>query len=92
MLYEMLAGRPPFAAGTTAGLLRQRLTAEPQPVTDHRPAVPPPVAAAIARGLARLPADRFASVAACAAALATGGAGPGVATELPAPASARRRS
>jgi eukaryotic-like serine/threonine-protein kinase len=70
VLYEMLAGRPPFVAPTTEGVIRQHLTVEAHPVTELRPAVSRGVAAAIARGLAKLSADRYATAAGFAAALA----------------------
>ncbi len=62
VLYEMLAGVPPFVAPTGETLLRLHLTALPRPVNDLRPNVPGPVAAALSRALEKLPADRFASM------------------------------
>jgi serine/threonine-protein kinase len=61
MLYEMLAGHPPFT-GSAESLVRQHLFAEPPAITTIRPAVPPQVAAAIARALAKTPADRYSPV------------------------------
>jgi eukaryotic-like serine/threonine-protein kinase len=58
VLYEMLAGTPPFT-GTGESILRQHLVAEPRPITSLRPAVPAQAAAAIVRALAKTPADRF---------------------------------
>jgi eukaryotic-like serine/threonine-protein kinase len=58
VLYEMLAGDPPFR-GTGHDILRQHLVAEPRPITSIRPAVPAQAAAAIMRALAKTPADRF---------------------------------
>jgi tetratricopeptide (TPR) repeat protein len=58
ILYEMLAGTPPFT-GTGESILRQHLVAEPRPITSMRPAVPAQAAAAIQRALAKTPADRF---------------------------------
>jgi non-specific serine/threonine protein kinase len=60
--YEMLSGQPPFA-GPDEGLPYQHLSVEPRVLTDLRPSIPPAVAAAIARALAKLPADRFANAA-----------------------------
>ena len=71
VLFEMQAGQPPFIAPTTESLLRMHLTAQPRPVTELRPSTPPGVARVIARGLAKLPADRFASAAQFAEALAS---------------------
>jgi TolB-like protein/tRNA A-37 threonylcarbamoyl transferase component Bud32/Flp pilus assembly protein TadD len=59
VLYEMLAGQPPFTGPTAESLVHQHLTAAPRPVTDVRPAIPGPVAAALLRVLAKAPADRF---------------------------------
>ncbi len=69
MLYEMLAGVPPFVGPSPPLLIRQHLTVAPRPVTELRAAVPPAVSEAIARALAKVPADRHASVAEFAAAL-----------------------
>ena len=68
VLYEMLAGQPPFT-GPKESIVRQHLTATPPPVTQLRPTVPGMVAAALARALAKSPADRFHSVGQFAAAL-----------------------
>jgi tetratricopeptide (TPR) repeat protein/TolB-like protein len=64
VLYEMLAGEPPFAAATAQASIARRLT-EPAPrITVFRDAVPAHVERAIITALARVPADRFASAAA----------------------------
>jgi eukaryotic-like serine/threonine-protein kinase len=59
VLYEMLAGTPPFAGATTESLVRQHVMSTPVPVTQFRPAVPPAVNDALMRALAKAPADRF---------------------------------
>ena len=59
VLYEMLAGQPPFTGATADVLARQHLAAEPPDVRIPRPGAPPHVAAAIRRALAKSPADRF---------------------------------
>jgi eukaryotic-like serine/threonine-protein kinase len=69
VLYEMLAGQPPFSGATVESIVRQHLTATPPPITQLRPAVPGMVAAALERALAKNPADRFHSVGQFAAAL-----------------------
>ncbi len=61
VLYEMLAGRTPFIGPTAASVARQHVAAVPPPVTEFRESVPAPVSAALSRGLAKNPADRFAS-------------------------------
>jgi serine/threonine-protein kinase len=57
--YEMLAGQPPYTGATAAAILaRKSLEAAPS-LRVVREAVPPAVEAAIAKALARVPADRF---------------------------------
>ena len=69
VLYEMLAGEPPFTGGTQASLTaRKELEAVPR-IRTLRDTVPPRVEEAIGRALARVPADRFATAAEFAASL-----------------------
>jgi tetratricopeptide (TPR) repeat protein len=63
VLYEMLAGQPPFTGPTVESLVRQHLSAEPPNITNIRPSVPSWVVAALQRALAKTPADRFNPVA-----------------------------
>jgi len=59
VLYEMLAGSPPHV-GSSAQQIIMKIIAEPvAPVTALRKSVPPNVAAALAKALEKLPADRF---------------------------------
>ncbi len=76
MLYEMLGGRPPFTGPTTESIVRQHLVAEPAPISQLRPSVPPDVVVAIQRALAKAPADRFNPVVQFAEALRAPGAAP----------------
>ena len=69
VLYEMLAGEPPFTGPTAESLAHQHLNVTPRPVTELRPAVPAGVAAALQRALAKTPADRYATTREFAAAL-----------------------
>ena len=64
VLYEMLAGQPPFTGPTVESVLFRHLTSEAPPITDLQPDVPKPVAAALVRALAKAPADRFSGMAA----------------------------
>jgi Tol biopolymer transport system component len=73
VLYEMLTGSPPHT-GSSAQQIIMKIIAEPvAPVTTLRKSVPPHVAAALAMALEKLPADRFDSARAFAAALANPG-------------------
>jgi eukaryotic-like serine/threonine-protein kinase len=59
VLYEMLGGQPPFTGPTAEVIARQHLVTEAAPITNLRPTVSPEVAGALARTLAKNPADRF---------------------------------
>src|SRR5262245_55247841 len=69
VLYEMLAGQPPFTGPTAESAIHQHLNVAPRPVTELRPAVSAGVAKALTRALAKTPADRYANTAAFTAAL-----------------------
>ena len=69
VLYEMLAGQPPFSAPTAQAVLVQILTSDAPSITNVRRTVSPNVGHALARALEKLPADRFTSAAEFAAAL-----------------------
>jgi len=72
VLYEMLAGQPPFTGPSMESVIHQHVMATPPPVTQFRPAVPPDVASALQRALAKMPADRFNPVAQFSDALRSG--------------------
>jgi eukaryotic-like serine/threonine-protein kinase len=77
VLYEMLAGEPPYVGSTPQSVLAKRFTDPVPAVRRLRPAVPVAVEQAIMKALARVPADRFASAGALTDALtATGGVRP----------------
>jgi serine/threonine-protein kinase len=67
--YEMLAGEAPFSGPTAQSVVARVLTEAPPPLATRRPNVPPHVDAAVRTALEKIPADRFASAAAFAAAL-----------------------
>ncbi len=69
VLFEMLAGRPPFTGQVAHSVMLQHVTTPAPRVTEFRPDAPRPVAAALARALAKSPADRFDDMAAFAQAL-----------------------
>jgi serine/threonine protein kinase len=61
VLYQCLAGRPPFPAGDVDRLVMQHRFAEVEPIQSIRPDVPGPIASAIMVALSKDPADRFTS-------------------------------
>jgi len=61
LVYEMLGGQPPFTGPTVESIVHQHIAVEPPPISNLRPSVPAEVGAALARSLAKAPADRFAT-------------------------------
>jgi len=61
VLYEMLAGAPPFTGPTPQSILARKATEAVPGLRVVRGSVPPTVEAAIERALAKVPADRFAT-------------------------------
>jgi serine/threonine-protein kinase len=59
VLYEMLAGEPPFIGPTVQAVITKRMTGPPPSVRRVRPSVSPRLDAAISRAMAPLAADRF---------------------------------
>jgi serine/threonine-protein kinase len=78
VVYEMLAGKPPFTGTSPHAVLAQHLMAARPGLRPARPSVPAPIEAAILKALAPEPGDRFATTDEFAQALALGSAaGPG---------------
>ena len=71
VLYEMLAGEPPFTGPTPQAVIAKRFHTDAVPLRAVRPSVPEHVERAVARALARVSMDRFASAAELAHALET---------------------
>jgi serine/threonine protein kinase/Tol biopolymer transport system component len=69
VLYEMLTGTPPHVGATAQQIVMKIVMDEARPVTELRKSVPANVAAAAAKALEKLPADRFESAKAFAEAL-----------------------
>ena len=69
VLYEMLAGQPPHLGGSAQQIIMKIITEQAPSVTTLRKSVPLHVAAAVAKALEKLPADRFESAKAFADAL-----------------------
>jgi tRNA A-37 threonylcarbamoyl transferase component Bud32/tetratricopeptide (TPR) repeat protein len=62
VLYEMLAGEPPFAGPNQQATIARRLAERARPITTVRSTVSPAIEHATLRALERTPADRFPSV------------------------------
>jgi serine/threonine-protein kinase len=63
VLYEMLAGEPPFTGATAQAIVARRLTEAPRPIRPARDSVPPELERVVLRSLARAPADRYTAAA-----------------------------
>jgi serine/threonine protein kinase/dienelactone hydrolase len=63
VLYEMLAGRPPFKGESTLATLDASLTLEPRDLADLNPAIPPPLARLVGRCLAKTADHRVTTIA-----------------------------
>ena len=57
--YELLAGRPPFTGASTQQVLAAHIAQSPEPITAHRPTIPPALSQALMKCLAKRPADRW---------------------------------
>jgi eukaryotic-like serine/threonine-protein kinase len=69
LFYEMLAGVPPFHGASAHALIARHQKEPPPPLHIVRDTVPPALEAIIMRTLAKVPADRYGSVADLLAAL-----------------------
>ncbi|GAA1410057.1 hypothetical protein GCM10009639_60770 [Kitasatospora putterlickiae] len=61
VVFEMLAGAPPFHRESDLALLWAHLNEPPPALREHRPDLPSAVEAVVARALAKAPDERFAS-------------------------------
>jgi serine/threonine-protein kinase len=87
VLYEMLAGDLPFRAPTPQAMIARRLMETPRPIGELRETVPELVERALAKALAKAPADRFGTAAEFGHALESGtGTGAGTVATPTAPA------
>lgn len=60
--YRLFAGEPAFKADSLPALMIKSTTEDPRPLRDLRPDIPPGLANAVLRSLAKEPGARFASV------------------------------
>ena len=86
VVYEMLVGEPPHTGPTAQAVIAKLLTEEPRSVAAQRHTVPAHIDHAIARALAKLPADRWGTAGELTHALGN----PLATTTLPLSAEARR--
>lgn len=61
VLYELLAGRQPFNAGTAVALAYQHVSATPTPPSDFSTDVTPELEAVVLRAMAKQPEQRYAT-------------------------------
>ena len=59
VFYELLAGRPPFDGDNPMAIMEQIRAAEPVPLAEIDPAIPPEIVAIVEQAMRRDPADRF---------------------------------
>jgi serine/threonine protein kinase/tetratricopeptide (TPR) repeat protein len=59
VLYEMLAGEPPFTAATPQGVAARHAYDTPAPLRTRRPGLPAQLEQVVVKSLQKLPADRF---------------------------------
>ena len=81
VLYEMLAGHPPYSGATAQAIIARRMTDPVPPLRTVRELVPVALQHVVEKALARLPADRYSSGQAFAAALTA----PSAETTVPTP-------
>jgi len=61
VMFEMLAGQPPFGGPTAVSIAMQHATATPPPIRKFNPNVPSAVEQLVSRSLQKEPEDRFTS-------------------------------
>src|SRR5439155_9969203 len=74
VLYEMLAGEPPYTGVNARSVIAKQLTDPVPSVRRLRDTIPPTIDTAISKSLAKAPADRFATATQFATALAASAA------------------
>src|SRR6184192_3765092 len=76
MLYEMLAGEPPYTGANARSVIAKQLTDPVPSVRRLRDTIPPAIDGAVSKALAKAPADRFVTAAQFAEALTPSVTGP----------------
>ncbi len=69
VMYEMMAGEPPFTGPTARAIITRSLTEEPRSLTVSRTGLPAAVNSAVMKALAKSPSDRYANAGEMASAL-----------------------
>src|SRR5207244_8149496 len=59
VLYEMIAGRPPFEGETASDVMAAILRAEPLPLSHHAPTIPAELESSVGRALRKDCAERY---------------------------------
>jgi len=62
LLYELLAGEPPFGGPTALAIVSRHFRETPRSLRIVRPGVPEAIDRLVAKALAKLPADRFQTI------------------------------
>ena len=83
VVYEMLAGEPPFSGRSAQSILARHRQDTPPSLHTVRPGLPPAIEASVEGALAKVPADRFPTASAFAASLAASLTAPAVIGEQP---------
>jgi serine/threonine-protein kinase len=74
--YQLLTGALPFTAANTPAMMMKHVSEMPPPLLQVRPDLPPGLAAAVERAIAKRPEDRWQDAAAFRDALSSDAAGP----------------
>ena len=69
VVYEMLAGNPPFKGSSALSTMAKHVTEKPRPLRSTRPEVPSGIERAVMRALSKTPSQRYSTVAEFTAAL-----------------------
>lgn len=87
LAYQMLTGALPFSAANTPAMMMKHVSEAPRPLLQVRPGLPPGLAAAVERALAKRPEDRWQDAGAFRDALASDEAAPWLVetTAMPSP-------